>query len=260
MTASTTPPEMVNDGFQPMPGSALRGYLVVIPAILYVAIYLLLLLLFALLIPPFVRKFQIPLIRGWGRGPLILFGIKIEEHGKEIRDTPGAKLLLFNHVNIFDLLVLAATWTNGSTIIYKQEFNKIPVMGRLMRFFKMISVDRTNHEKAVQSLNLAAQLITEKGHIVVMAPEGTRSTTGKMAAFKKGPFHLAIQTGVPIVPMVQRGSEKLSPGGTLIARSGRLRIDYLPAIPTVDWNRKQLSTHTQHVREQFLKYLEDGSN
>ena len=92
-----------------------------------------------------------------------------------------------------------------------------------------------------------------------MAPEGTRSTTGKLAAFKKGPFHLALQTGAPIVPMVQRGSEKLSPGGTLIARSGRIRIDYLPAISTIDWNRKQLSTHIQYVREQYLKYLEDGA-
>jgi len=242
-----------------MPGSALRGYLMVIPAMIYIVIYLVLLLLFALLTPPLVRKFEIPLIRWWGRGPLIMFGIKVEVHGEEIRDTPGAKLLLFNHVNIFDLLVLATTWTKRSTVIYKQEFHKIPVMGRLMRFFGMIAVDRSNHDQAIQSLKLAAQLITEKGHFVVMAPEGTRSTTGKLAAFKKGPFHLALQTGAPIVPMVQRGSEKLSPGGTLIARSGRIRIDYLPAISTIDWNRKQLSTHIQYVREQYLKYLEDGA-
>lgn len=259
MAAESPASNMVQDDYDPSPGWKLRGYLMVIPALIYVVVYLILLLLFAVLTPKLVRKYEIPVIRGWGRGPLALLGMKVEVRGLEHRTAPGAKLLLFNHVNVFDLLVLATTWTKGSTVIYKTEFHKIPVMGRLMRFFDMIAVDRSNRDKAVQSLNRAAELIQKDGRIVVMAPEGTRSGNGKLAAFKKGPFHLALQTRVPVVPVVQRGLEVLAPNGTLIARSGVIRVQYLPPFDTTTWTRNDLPEHMEKVREAFLQYCPDGT-
>ncbi len=252
--------KMIQDEYNPSPGGRLRPYIMVLPALLTVVIYLIWLRIFALLFPKWVRKNEIGIIRAWGRWPLALLGIRVEVKGLEHREAPGAKLLLFNHVNVFDLLVLATTWTAGSTVIYKKEFHKIPVMGRLMRFFGMIPVDRSNREKAVQSLNHAGDLVREEGRIVLMAPEGTRSGTGKLAAFKKGPFHLALQTRVPVVPVVQRGLETLAPNGTLLARSGLIQVRYLPAFDTTEWSRQTLGEHMDEVREAFLQYCADGSS
>jgi 1-acyl-sn-glycerol-3-phosphate acyltransferase len=251
--------KMIQDDFDPSPGWRLRGFVMVVPAILCVILNLCLLLLFALIVPKLIRKYEIPLIRAWGRMPLALLGIKVEVRGSEYRDAPGAKLLLFNHINVFDLLVLATVWTKGSSVIYKAEFHKIPVMGRLLRFFNMIPVDRSDRAKALQSLNRAGEMIREQGRNVVMAPEGTRSGTGKLAAFKKGPFHLALQTRVPMVPMIQRGLATLAPNGTLFTRSGVVRVQYLPPIDPSDWQRESLAEHIDQVRAAFLQYCPDGT-
>lgn len=259
MSSDAPSSNVVQDDFDPRPGWRLRGYIMVWPAMLWVTLNLILLLIFALLLPKLTRKYEIPIIRSWGRVPLAFLGIRVEERGLEYRTSPGAKLLLFNHVNIFDLLVLASTWTKGSTVIYKKEFHKIPIMGRLLRFFGMISVDRSDRAKAVQSLNLAGELIRSEGRSVVMAPEGTRSGTGKLAPFKKGPFHLALQTGVPAVPMIQRGLSDLAPNGTLFTRSGVVRVQYMEPIPTKDWTRETLDQHMAEVRQAFLTYCEDGT-
>ena len=259
MTDGSPTTKMVQDDYDPSPGWRLRGYVMVWPAMLFVILNLCVLLLFALIAPRLVRKYEIPIIRAWGRWPLAIMGIKVETRGAEYRDAPGAKLLLFNHVNVFDLLVLATVWTKGSTVIYKKEFHKIPVMGRLLRFFDMIAVDRSDRSKAVQSLNLAGERIREQGRTVVMAPEGTRSGTGKLGAFKKGPFHLASQTRVPMVPMVQRGLATLAPNGTLFARSGFIRVQYLPPIDPAEWSRENLAENVELVREEFLKYCPDGT-
>jgi 1-acyl-sn-glycerol-3-phosphate acyltransferase len=231
-----------------------------IPALLSVIINLIVLLIMALLMPKLTRKLELPLIRFWGRAPLAFFGIRVEVHQQHIRTNPGAKILLFNHINIFDLFVLSATWTQGSSVIYKKEFHNVPIMGRLMKFFGMISVDRHDRGAALKSVCLAAKEINEHQSTVVMAPEGTRSSTGKLAAFKKGPFHLALQTQAPVVPMIMRGLDVLAPNGTLFPRPGTVRVDYLEEIPTNDWDRTSLHSHIEHVREKFLLYLPDGTS
>ena len=90
---------------------------------------------------------------------------------------------------------------------------------------------------------------------LVIAPEGTRAPTRKLGAFKKGGFHVAIQSGVPIVPVVIHNSGDISPKGDKIFRSGTVHVDVLPAIETSDWSVANIDEHVADVRNAFLRTL-----
>ena len=99
------------------------------------------------------------------------------------------------------------------------------------------------------------EAMRSEGKSLVIAPEGTRAPTRKLGAFKKGGFHVAIQSGVPIVPVVIHNSSDISPKGDKIFRSGTVKVDLLPAIDTGDWSVSTIDEHVTHVRNLFLKTL-----
>ena len=90
---------------------------------------------------------------------------------------------------------------------------------------------------------------------LVIAPEGTRAPTRKLGAFKKGGFHIAIESGVPVVPVVIHNSGDVSPKGEKIFRSGTVHVDVLPAIDTSQWMVSTIDDHVAEVRNTFLRAL-----
>ena len=90
---------------------------------------------------------------------------------------------------------------------------------------------------------------------LVIAPEGTRAPTRKLGAFKKGGFHIAIESGVPIVPVVIHNSGDISPKGEKIFRSGTVHVDVLPAIDASQWMVSTIDDHVAEVRNTFLRAL-----
>jgi 1-acyl-sn-glycerol-3-phosphate acyltransferase len=242
----------------PQAGNRIRGVLMLLPVLIWAFSYLVYLLLLAVVAPGVLRRDPSKAIRRWGRGMLKLLGIRLEVHGLEHLDPNGPQIILFNHVNIFDLAVLSAVWGDDFSVIYKKEFHRIPIMGRLMRFFGMIPIDRSNRERAMRSMAEAAMHVREQNKKVFIAPEGTRSHDGRLRDFKRGPFHLALETQAPVVPMIMRGQEVLVPGLTKPARSGVLRVDFLSAIDTSAWTRRTLDAHVAEARQAFLQYLPEG--
>jgi putative phosphoserine phosphatase/1-acylglycerol-3-phosphate O-acyltransferase len=99
------------------------------------------------------------------------------------------------------------------------------------------------------------QAIQDEKKSLVIAPEGTRAPTPKLGAFKKGGFHVAVQSGVPIVPVVIHNSGDISPKGDKIFRSGTVHVDVLPAIETADWSVANIDGHVAEVRNAFLRTL-----
>ena len=195
------------------------------------------------------------LVRLWGRWPLKWHGIHVEVHGQEHLESPGAKLLLFNHVSILDLFVLSANAPDHAVVIYKQEFKRVPGLGRALRALDCIPVDRSNQERALQTMAEAARRIRETESTLMIAPEGTRSRKGGLQEFKLGAFHLAIETGAPVIPLVMRGIEQVSPMGSLLVRPGRVRVDYLAPISPANWTPETVRDHARDVRAEFLRYL-----
>jgi len=102
----------------------------------------------------------------------------------------------------------------------KKELFQIPVWGRALRAAEFIEVDRSNHVRAIQSIERAARLVRD-GVSIYLAPEGTRSRDGRIGKLKKGGFHLAIETQAPIVPVAIRGTIDILPRGSRVARTGQ---------------------------------------
>jgi len=94
-----------------------------------------------------------------------------------------------------------------------------------------------------------------EGKSVCMSPEGTRSVTPKLAPFKKGAFHLAMQAGVPIVPIVIQNSSDIMPKGEMIYHPATVRVEVLPPIPTDSWSAESIDEHVATVRDMYLKAL-----
>lgn len=239
----------------PPRGSALRAALAFPFALLAAFGIALGLLLFLLVAPAAGRRRHVAWVHAWGRVVMAIFGVRVELGGIEHLRNPGAALLMFNHVSLLDMMVLATFWDHGCTVIYKREFHRVPVIGAVMRRLGLIPIDRGDRERAVESLRAAAASVRERGVKVFLAPEGTRSRRGGLQEFKLGPFHLAAQTGAPIVPCVMRGIETLNPVGSLLIRSGTVRVDFLPPIPTAGWREDEARERADQVRAVFLRLL-----
>jgi len=159
----------------------------------------------------------------WARMLLWLTSTRVEVIGRENVLMNRPQIFMVNHQSDFDILIVLAHIPGQFRWIAKKELFKIPIFGKAMRNAGYIEIDRQNHEKALRSLDEAAQKIRE-GKSVVTFPEGTRSRDGKIRPFKQGMFHLAIRSGVPIVPISIIGAGEIMPKRTLKVRPGRITL------------------------------------
>jgi len=120
----------------------------------------------------------------------------------------------------------------------------------------MTFVDRGNAGKAVDVLAPVVEKLRE-GYSIAISPEGTRSPTPRVAPFKKGAFHMAIQGQVPIVPIVIRNAGELFWRGSTFMRTGTVDVAVLPPISVAGWKRDELSERVAEVRELFVATLAD---
>src|SRR5262249_25621169 len=137
----------------------------------------------------------------------MLAGVRLEVYGGEHLATRPA-VFLFNHQSQLDVLILAKLLHGGFTGVAKKELARSPGFGLMFRLADVAFVDRHDHDQAVKALGPAVQKLRD-GISLVIAPEGTRSPTPALGPFKKGAFHVAMEAGVPIVPIVIRNSGEL---------------------------------------------------
>ncbi len=159
----------------------------------------------------------------WARMLLWLTSTRVEVIGRENVLMNRPQIFMANHQSDFDILIVLAHIPGQFRWIAKKELFKIPIFGKAMKNAGYIEIDRQNHEKALKSLDEAAQKIRE-GKSVVTFPEGTRSRDGKIKPFKQGMFHLAIRSGAPIVPISIIGASEIMPKRTLKVRPGRVTM------------------------------------
>src|SRR5215468_11910411 len=183
----------------------------------------------------------------------MLAGVRLEVYGGEYLATRPA-VFLFNHQSQLDVLILAKLLHGGFTGVAKKELARSPGFGLIFRLADVAFVDRHDHEQAVRALEPAVQKLRD-GISLVIAPEGTRSPTPALGPFKKGAFHVAMQAGVPIVPIVIRNSGELMWRDAATIHSGTVQIAVLPPVATDGWSADQLDTHIRQVRGQYLATL-----
>ena len=171
--------------------------------------------------------------RLWVRWILATFRVRIDVAGLENVPTHAPVILMSNHQSLADIAAIVTTLPRSVSwrFVAKKELVRVPIFGQALVASGHIIIDRGNRAKAVASLRRAAERI-RAGTSVIVFPEGTRSAEGQLRLFKSGPFHLAIEAQVPIVPITVSGSQRITPKGELRVHSGRVKISYGTPIPT----------------------------
>ena len=159
--------------------------------------------------------------RWFGRRVVELLDIRLDARGPEQVPAGCAYVYMSNHQSHLDIPVLYATLPSPTIrMLAKKELFRIPFWGRGLRAAEFVEVDRSNHGRAVQSIEQAAALVRD-GVSIYLAPEGTRSRDGRIGPLKKGGFHLALGTGASIVPVAVRGTLEILPRGSKAMQTGR---------------------------------------
>jgi 1-acyl-sn-glycerol-3-phosphate acyltransferase len=160
---------------------------------------------------------------GIARAGLRTAGLRIQAEGREWLEKEGTYIYLSNHASNLDPPVLLPLIPRRTSVLVKKELFRIPLLGQAMRIARLIPVNRTSRESAVGSLHQAADVLRD-GISMTIFVEGTRSPDGRLLPFKKGPFHLAMNTGVPVVPVTIAGTFAAQPKGTFAIRRVPIRV------------------------------------
>jgi 1-acyl-sn-glycerol-3-phosphate acyltransferase len=161
----------------------------------------------------------------WGiRMTLRIIGVRVRAEGLENLPA-GVCIFAANHVSALDPPAALVGIPRRISFLAKKEVFKIPVVSTAMRLGKIVPVDRADRESAIGSMDHAREVIRD-GISFVVFPEGTRSADGRLRAFKKGTFLLAIQAGMPVVPVSILGSRELMPKGKLAVRAGEIILRF----------------------------------
>ncbi len=162
----------------------------------------------------------------------------------------GPAIFASNHQSTIDIWVALAAIPRNVRFVAKAEIFRWPVMGWYMRLGGHVPVDRRDHARAVASLAEAARIV-RGGTSIIVFPEGTRARDGRVHAFKKGPFVLAAQAGVPVVPLAISGSGAVTPKNLLHVHPGPVRATFgVPVIPAAFPGKDEL---LREVRRQILE-------
>jgi len=196
-------------------------------------LYIIVMILPHVILSAFSRTGDMPHImaRHWARFTLLCANVEVETTGEEhLREGPA--VYMANHVSHFDVFALLARLNVQFRWTVKKELFSIPLLGLAMKRAGYILIDRSNHGRALSSLNDAAQKIAE-GTSILIFPEGTRSCDGSLQyPFKKGGFHLARQAAVPIVPITVIGSREVLPKHGIRITPGKITLNIGKPIPS----------------------------
>jgi len=186
----------------------------------------------------------------WG---LRAAGIRVEVTGREHVPAGVSCIFLSNHVSNLDPPVLFPVLPGQCSALLKKSLMRIPLLGTAMRMAKFVPVERGNvREAAKASVEAAAEALRSGLHIVIFA-EGTRSKDGRLAAFKRGPFYLAMETGAPIAPVVISGTQTMMRKHSAAIRPGVAKVEFLEAVyPAGFATREELM---QAVRARMIAAL-----
>lgn len=195
--------------------------------------------------------------RLWGRSILVVSRIKVTVEGLSNINPQRSYIYMPNHQSNFDIPVLLGHLTVQFRWLAKVELFKIPIFGRAMRKAGYISIDRNNRESAFKSLEAAAAKI-KNGVSVLIFPEGTRSRDGTIRPFKKGGFVMAIESGVPIVPVVISGTREIMTKGKFRVNPGQIHMRILAPIDTSTYTRKTKEVLMERVRRVICEHFESS--
>ena len=191
------------------------------------------------------------------RGILLATGIRVRVHGRENIEPGRQYILMMNHVNFFDPFVFYHGFPGKARGIEEESHFRWPLYGWVIRRIGQVPVNRTQPFKAMKSLERAAAVIRRKrGFSFVILPEGTRTRDGRLGAFKKGGFHLALESGLDILPIIQVGAFRINRRGSKRIRPGSIDYYIEKPVPLAGDTKESIEDLMIRVRNVFLQYVE----
>jgi 1-acyl-sn-glycerol-3-phosphate acyltransferase len=163
-----------------------------------------------------------------------LTGVRIETVGLEQLDPARPYIFMSNHVSNIDPPILIPLIPKRTSVMVKKELFSYPILGRAMRMGALVPVDRGNREAGIEAVK-AAKEVVQQGISMTIYIEGKRSFDGKLLPFKKGPFYLAIESNVPVVPVTITGTHFIMPKKRFAIKPGTAKVIFHPPIRPEDF-------------------------
>ncbi|PKA63725.1 1-acyl-sn-glycerol-3-phosphate acyltransferase [Apostasia shenzhenica] len=201
-----------------------------------------------------------------GRLMMWILGNPIKIEGSEYANTRA--IYICNHASPIDIFLVMWLTPTGTVGIAKKEIIWYPMFGQLYVLANHLRIDRSNPAAAIESIKKVDKLdpllyvvalgVVRKNLSLIIFPEGTRSRTGRLLPFKKGFVHIALQSKLPIIPMVLTGTHVAWRKNSLRVRPAPLTVRYLPPIKTSDWVEKDINKYVQMVHDLYLQHLPES--
>jgi putative phosphoserine phosphatase / 1-acylglycerol-3-phosphate O-acyltransferase len=182
---------------------------------------------------------------------LALAGVRLNVEGEENLWSSRPAVFIFNHQSSLDTLIVGSLVRRDITAVAKKEAARDPRFAPVGLLMDVAYIDRSNSAKARSALEPVVEKL-RSGVSLTIAPEGTRTPTPRLARFKKGAFHIAMQAGVPIVPIVIRNAGELMWRGSLVVRPGTVDVAVLDPVATAGWRVGDLDRHIQAIRHSYV--------
>jgi putative phosphoserine phosphatase/1-acylglycerol-3-phosphate O-acyltransferase len=184
-----------------------------------------------------------------------LIGLNLKISGEEHLWSRRPAVFVFNHQSNVDLVIMARLMRRDISGVGKRELRDMPVIGRVLEASGVVLIDRSNTAAAIASMAPLVDAMRVEGKSVCLSPEGTRAISPRLAEFKKGAFHLAMEAGVPMVPIVIHNSGDVQPKGDMLYHPGTVKVDVLPPVDTSEWTVETIDEHVAEVRGMYLRAL-----
>jgi len=181
-----------------------------------------------------------------------LTGVRVDKIGLDSFEHSRSYIFMTNHVSNLDPPIQIPLIPRRTSVMVKKELFRTPILGPAMKLASLVPVDRGNRDAGIEAVN-AAKAVVEKGINMTIYVEGKRSFDGKLLPFKKGPFYLAMECGVPIIPMTIVGTHHAMPKGRFAIKAHRVKVIFHSPIEPQDFgSRDQLMERVRSVIEGAL--------
>lgn len=181
-----------------------------------------------------------------------LTGVRVETIGLDAFDHSRSYIFMTNHVSNLDPPIQVVLIPRRTSVMVKKELFKVPILGRSMRMGSLVPVDRGNREAGIEAVR-EAKAVIDQGLNMLIYVEGKRSFDGKLLPFKKGPFYMAMECGVPIIPMTIVGTHYAMPKARFAIKPGPVQVIFHAPIEPKDFgSRESLMEKVRAVIESGL--------
>jgi 1-acyl-sn-glycerol-3-phosphate acyltransferase len=178
-------------------------------------------------------------------------GVRVQTIGLDQFDHSRSYIFMTNHVSNIDPPIQIPLIPKRTSVMVKKELFKVPILGHTMRMGSLVPVDRKNRDAGIEAVRAAKSVIDQALNMVVYV-EGKRSFDGKLLPFKKGPFYLAVECGVPVIPVTIVGTHCVMPKGRFAIKRGLVKVIFHPPIEPQDFGDRD------RLQEKVRAAIESG--